>query len=587
MSHRPARPSRLLQLEALEPRWVPSTAYLPTDLVSDQPGVAPITDPNLVNGWGIALNPGGTFWVSSNGQDASTLYSGDSSATNPLTKSALVVAIPGGAPTGQVFANIAGNFVVNGFNASGAAASGQAFFIFASENGDVTAWNPGVFPTKPPAGTMGASTSAVTEFSSAGAVYKGIALGNNGSGNFLYLANFHTGKIDVLDSNFKLTTLAGNFTDPTLPAGYAPFNVAVLNGKLYVSYAKQDSVAHDDVPGHGHGFIDVFDLNGNFQQRLVSRGALDSPWGMVIAPSGFGDFSGDLLVGNFGNGLIHAYDPSTGAFKGTLEESPGHPVVIDGLWGLAFGNGKTGSATSLYFAAGPDNEMHGLFGKITANPAGTNPVSATLVNGILQITGSPGNDHVEVELDRTGTKVIVESGEKNIGTFDLASISQIRFNGYAGNDTIVVSQRITVTTILDGGAGNDVLVGGGGNNILIGGPGNDVLIGGPERDILIGGTGRDILIGGRGDDLLIGGSTAYDTNTTALLQILKEWTSADSYTARVAALRTGANGLPKLDSTTVTDDGVRDILVGGPGLDWFFTGPQDRTPGKRSTEQVN
>src|SRR5262249_11167941 len=154
-----------------------------------------------------------------------------------------------------------------------------------------------------------------------GAIYKGIALANNGSGNFLYLADFHNGKIDVLDSTFHLTTLDGSFTDPNLPAGYAPFNIALLNGKLYVTYAKQDADAEDDVAGHGHGFIDVFDLNGHFEQRLVSRGELNSPWGMVIAPSGFGDFGGDLLVGNFGDGRIHAYDPSTGDFKGTLSES--------------------------------------------------------------------------------------------------------------------------------------------------------------------------------------------------------------------------------------------------------------------------
>src|SRR5262249_39622983 len=160
----------------------------------------------------------------------------------------------------------------------------------------------------------------------------------------------------------------------------------------------------------GHGFIDVFDLNGHFEQRLVSRGELNSPWGMVIAPSGFGDFGGDLLVGNFGDGRIHAYDPSTGDFKGTLSESPGHPLGIDGLWGLVFGTGTAGSLNTLYYAAGPDHEMHGLFGKITANPAGTNPVSAAVKGSDLIITGSRNDDHVEVRLDRTGTQVIAEAG---------------------------------------------------------------------------------------------------------------------------------------------------------------------------------
>jgi Ca2+-binding RTX toxin-like protein len=308
---------------------------------------------------------------------------------------------------------------------------------------------------------------------------------------------------------------------------------------------------------------------------------------MVIAPNGFGDFSGDLLVGNFGDGKIHAYDPTTGDLLGTLSESPGHPIVIDGLWGLAFGNGVTaGDKTTLYYAAGPDDEAHGLFGKITANPAGTNPVQATLTNGNLLITGSRNNDHVEVSLRNDGQQIVVRAGGQRIGMFAMADVATIQFNGFAGNDRIEISKRITATAILDGGAGHDVLIGGGGNDILLGGPDNDVLVGRRGRDILIGGDGRDVLIGGGHDDLLIGGSTAYDTDTTALMQILTEWTSTDSYNTRVAKLRAGS-GVPKLDAMTVSDDGVRDILVGGRGLDWFFAGAHDLTPGEVATEQVN
>jgi uncharacterized protein (TIGR03118 family) len=558
-----ARLSRArLELESLENRWVPSstaTAYLATDLVADEPGIAPVTDPHLINAWGIAVNPTGAFWVSSGGADLSALYSGDVSGS-PLIKVPLEVAIPGGKPTGQVFNN------TSDFEITDGTTSAPAFFIFASESGAVTGWN----PTVPP------STSADVGFQS------------SGSGNFLYLADFHNAKVDVLDSTFHLTHLDGSFADPNMPTGYAPFNITALNGKLYVSYAKQDADAEDDVAGHGHGFIDVFDLNGHFQQRLVSRGVLNSPWGMVIAPAGFGDFSGQLLVGNFGNGRINAFDPTTGAFKGTLSESPGHPVVIDGLWGLAFGNGvAAGSSKTLYYGAGPDDETHGLFGKITANAAGTNSVTATQTGGDLTITGSRDDDRVFVELTHHGQQVVVRSGGKLIGTFDLASLSTIEFNGLAGNDQILVNNRIKVTTIIDGGAGDDHLFGGGGNSILLGGSGSDHLFGQGGRDILIGGDSRDFLNGGSNDDLMIGGSTTHDANPPELLQILAEWTSIDSYATRIDKLRSGTDGLPKLDATTVLDDGARDILNGGFGLDWFLSAPNDLLRDKLPAEQVN
>src|SRR5262249_3810866 len=169
--------------------------------------------------------------------------------------------------------------------------------------------------------------------------------------------------------------------------------------------------AEDDVAGKGHGFIDVFETNGHFDGRLVSRGDLNSPWGMVIAPKTFGQFGGDLLVGNFGDGRIHAYDPTSGIEQGTLSQAPGRPVVINDLWGLAFGNGKTaGDANTLYFAAGPEDEKHGLFGKITANAAGTNPVSAVLKGSDLIVTGSPDNDNINVSVDRSGTHIILSAG---------------------------------------------------------------------------------------------------------------------------------------------------------------------------------
>jgi len=578
---RPSAP-RPLTVCPLEDRSNPSTAYLATDLISDQPGVAPITDPTLVNAWGISLSPAGAaFWVSANGADLSEVYLGDVNGS-PIAQP-FKVAIPGGAPTGQVFNSTTDFAVTDGTNTR------PSVFIFASEAGMITGWNPAVGIA--PGATPPSKTAEVGYAAPDGAVYKGLALAKVGTANFLYAADFHNNKIDVLDGSFRLVAPNTNgfesFTDPNLPAGYAPFNVAAIGGKLYVSYAKQDADAHDDVAGPGHGFIDVFETNGHFDGRLVSRGALNSPWGMVQAPTTFGDFAGALLVGNFGDGRINAFNTTTGQFLGSLSESPGHPLVIDGLWGLAFGNGKTaGDATSLYYAAGPDDEAHGLFGKVTANAAGTNPVAAKLTGGDLVITGSRDDDRVRVRLDDDMIRVI--AGNQTIGQFDASTVHTIRFNGFAGNDEFRVDDDVTATVFADGGAGNDVLSGGGGNNVLLGGPGNDVLLGGRTRDILIGGTGRDALIGLDGDDILIGGSTTHDGNPAELGAILNVWSGTDSYAARVAAIRAGTGGVPKLDSTTVIDDGEADLLVGGQGQDWFIgMSPPDIFAGIRPDELVN
>lgn len=577
--------STRLNIQRLEERCNPATAYLATDLISDQPGVAPITDPTLVNAWGISLSPAvGAFWVSANGSAQSEVYGGDVNGS-PLSQPFKVVT-PGGLPTGQVFAGLAGNFVVNGFTAAGAPTSAPSVFIFVSEGGTVTGWAPTVFST--PAGGPAPSRNALVGFQATdGAAYTGVALANNAGGNFLYLTDFRNGKIDVLNSQFQKMTPTGSFTDPNLPRGYAPFNIAAIGGKLYVSYAKQERGSLNPDTGKGNGFVNVFDLNGNFQQRLVSRGDLNAPWGMTLAPAGFGDFSGALLVGNFGSGRIQAYNATTGAKLGTLSEAPGKPVEIDGLWGLAFGNGKTaGDANSLYYAAGPDNETHGLFGKITANAEGTNPVSVTLTGGDLTITGSRNNDRVDVDFNRDGMLRVKADGE-TIGTFDPTAVATIRFTGLAGHDLFTVGSRVSAAVFADGGAGNDLMYGGGGVSILLGNAGSDLLFGGSGRDLLIGGTGHDVLFGFGSDDILIGGTTAHDANRTALTQISTTWNGAGSYTDRVTAIRTGTNGVPKLDATTVFDDSVRDDLFGGFGLDWFFAAPLDRVHGKGFGEQEN
>ena len=573
----------LLTVEPLEDRSNPSTSYLATNLISDQPGVATITDPTLVNAWGISFSSSSAFWVSSADAGLSEVYSGDVNGSPILQP--FKVTIPNGSPTGQVFNNTGS---ATDFSVTDGTNTRPSVFIFASESGAITGWNPGVGVS----GTPPSKTAEVGYQAPDGAIYKGLALANNGGSNFLYAADFHNGKIDVIDGQFQKVTLGSGgfetFTDPNLPAGFAPFNIALINGKLYVSYAKQGAGAVDDVAGRGNGFIDVFETNGHFDQRLVSNGNLNSPWGMVLAPASFGDFANDLLVGNFGDGRIHAYNPMTGAALGTLGQSPGRALVIDGLWGLAFGNGAgAGDANSLYFAAGPDDESHGLFGKITANAAGTNPVTAKLTGGDLVITGSRDRDSVEVRLDSHQTQIVVKAGGQRIGSFDLASVGTIRFNGFAGNDSFSVDHRISATIIADGGAGNDFISGGSGNNILLGNAGNDLLLGGPSRDILIGGEGMDFLFGFGNDDILIGGSSTHDSNQAELLQILNVWNSSQSYTDRVAAIRVGSGGVPILDATTVIDDGVRDDLFGGPGLDWFLGVAPDVFHGKKPNELTN
>jgi len=326
-------------------------SYKQTNLVSDLPGMAAVTDPNLVNPWGITASPTSPFWVSDNGKGVSTLYNG---AGQPLP---LVVTIPPpmgstdtAAPTGVVFNG------TTDFTVSAASKMGPARFIFATEDGTISGWNPTVDPTH---------AILAVDNSASGAVYKGLALANDGTRNLLYAANFHAGMIDVFDTHFAPVHLAGSFSDPAIPAGYAPFNIQNLGGKLYVTYAKQDADKKDDVPGQGRGFVDVYNTNGTLQARLIQHGQLNAPWGLAMAPDNFGKFSHALLVGNFGNGRINAYDPASGRYLGHLRDAQGKAMTISGLWGLMFGNGASaGSTHTLFFTAGIDDEAHGLFGAI-------------------------------------------------------------------------------------------------------------------------------------------------------------------------------------------------------------------------------
>ena len=320
-----------------------ANAYVQTNLVSDTPGLAPVTDPNLIAPWGISESATSPFWISNEGSGTSTLYNGSGTITP------LVVTIAGGAkspkptqPTGQVQNSTTGFILANGTKAS---------FIFDGMDGTVTAWNSG-------------NTAAVMVDNSATSSYTGLAIGTSAGGPTLYAANVKTGKIDVFDTNFKSTTLAGSFTDSQIPTGYVPFNIQNLGGKLYVTYTTQPAAA-------GNGFVSVFDLNGNLLTHLVSNGPLNQPWGIQIAPSTFGAFAGNLIVGNFGDGKINAFDLTTGKALGTLQDTKGNPIVNNGLWGLQFGNGKSGGDPNiLYFTAAipSSSAAHGLFGGI-APPA--------------------------------------------------------------------------------------------------------------------------------------------------------------------------------------------------------------------------
>jgi uncharacterized protein (TIGR03118 family) len=325
--------------------------YQQTNLISDIAGVARITDPNLVNPWGQAASATSPLWVSDNGSDVSTLYRGGVSGSIPQIVP-LTVNIPGGAPTGVVF-NSTVSTSTPGFVVTTATGSAPANFIFDSEAGVLSAWSLAV-----------SGTNADVEFSNKHYVYKGLALASVGDESFLYAANFSKARIDVFDDHFKRVHFPHAFNDPQIPKGFAPFDVQLLNGNVYVSYAMQDAAKHDDVAGAGNGFVDVYDTSGNLLTRLISHGDLNSPWGLAIAPAGFGVFGGDLLVGNFGDGAIHAYDPMTGAEKGQLTNTDGNPILINGLWGLRFGNGTFASPNTLVFTAGIGDEGHGLLGEI-------------------------------------------------------------------------------------------------------------------------------------------------------------------------------------------------------------------------------
>jgi len=327
--------------------------FVQHNLVSDLQGYADMQDQNLVNPWGICASSSSPFWISDNGTGLSTLYDGSGNAI-PLvvTIPAPANATPPGNPSGCIFNSTAG-FAVNGKPAA---------FIFSSEQGIIAGWN------------SGNTASIVADNSTSGAVYKGLTIATRQTGPTLYAANFNAGTVDMWDANWNWVSLPGAFQDPAIPQGFAPFNIYNFNGRLLVTYAKQDDEKHDDVAGPGNGYLDMYTVDGELLHRLIVGGTLNSPWGVAIAPPYFGDFSNDILVGNFGDGRINAFNPLTGQWMGDLKDEYGNDLEIEGLWGLTVGNGgKGGDPGALYFTAGipgPDTvESHGLFGVIQPDPA--------------------------------------------------------------------------------------------------------------------------------------------------------------------------------------------------------------------------
>jgi aldose sugar dehydrogenase len=373
-------------------RAAETPTFTQTNLVSDISG-ALLTDPNLVNPWGIAIGRNGGLWISDNHAGAATTYDAAGQPISPL-----VVSIPGpdgtgaGSPTGVVTNGTSG-FVIDAGGTSGSSTE-----LFATEDGTIAGWNPSVDATH----------AVITVNNSAsGAVYKGLALGFNASGAFLFATNFHAGTVDIFDANFHPVTIAGAFRDAKIPAGFAPFGISAINGNLYVTYAKQGPDKHDDVAGPGNGFLDIFDTHGRLLKRFAAGGPLNSPWGMAWAPfQGFGPFNNALFVANFGDGRVNAFDFDSGAFLGTVRDSGGQPIVIDGIWGLQFGLTFPGGLNTLYFSAGPQHEEHGLFGTLKVDPSSVPaPEGPVMVDPALHVTTVVGG------LSQPTSMVFLGSGE--------------------------------------------------------------------------------------------------------------------------------------------------------------------------------
>jgi uncharacterized protein (TIGR03118 family) len=320
----------------------PVPSYTQVNLVADTLGFgAARIDANLANAWGIAIGPTGAFWISANHTGTTVIYDNNGAQLLAPVNVPLGDSPHGASPTGVIF-NSTSTFVIPG--------KGTSLFIYATEDGILSAWNQ----------TTGSTTMTVADRSSAGAVYKGLAMANDGGASFIYVADFHNAAIDVFDGSFALVTTKP-FNDPNMPAGFAPFNIQNIGGQLYVTYAKQLSPENkDDESGLGNGYVDIYTPAGMLVKRFASQGTLNSPWGIALVSAAFGEVAGDILIGNFGDGRINVYDMN-GTAKGQLMAN-GVPVTIPGLWAITFDNVAPADPNQLYFTAGPDEESHGIFG---------------------------------------------------------------------------------------------------------------------------------------------------------------------------------------------------------------------------------
>ncbi len=403
------KPAGFKTLEPLEPRQM-LTGYVQTNLVADQAGSALLQNPNLVNPWGVVVGaPNGNFVVADNGSAAASQYQGLASG-GALSAAVPAISVPGGFPTAEVI-NTTGDFAIAN---PGGGPSAPATYLFATQTGRLAAWNSSLSP----------SGQAITAASVAGADFTGLALGSSGGHNYLYAADFQNGKIDVFDGAFHQTTLAGSFTDSDLPAGYAPFNIQLIGGQLYVTYAQQQSTGEEGggsgasffTPRTTGGLVDVYNTDGTFVKQFSTDSHLNAPWGMALAPASYGEFANDLLVASFGDGHINAFDPATGAFLGQLADTSGNPISISGLRGLSFGNGGTaGDANALFFTAEP--------GGISAAPESVAVVlldasglgALTAVgNGTINVTGGG-----EIAVNSTNGSAVVAIGNGAISASEI------------------------------------------------------------------------------------------------------------------------------------------------------------------------
>jgi uncharacterized protein (TIGR03118 family) len=436
-------------LDGLDPRCLldAGIGYAQTNLVSNIKGLARTFDPNLQNPWGVSQNTEGQFRVADNGAGLSTEYTaGGQIIGTPVTIPTPPGVTPPSAPNGNVF-NTTNDFVIRHDGKSA-----PATVIFSTEDGTIVGFNSAVDPNE---GIIAA------DLSPSGAVFKTLTPGSVNGANYLYASDFHNGNVDVFDQNFQLHTFSqGQFTDPTIPAGFAPFGLKVVNGALFVTYAKQDAARHDDVAGVGNGFIDEYTLSGTLIERFASQGLLNSPHGIAVAPDNFGPFSNALLVGNFGDSEVNAFNVQTGQFLGQLTDAHGNTLILNGgfkkepdtkgLWGLTFGDGQNGAATnSLFFAAGIDDENDGLFGKVTVtgedfgrdgvvtNPsAGANSFAGvtTLSNGTTVAVGAVG-----IETNATAAAPAVKGSVAP----SAASTSQIGITPQVASDAPVTAAGTT------------------------------------------------------------------------------------------------------------------------------------------------